>query len=60
MAAAPMGQMLGQAVDQPTDLNDVVGAVNNQNDQPVQAFVVAGNVTDAQEANTYIKNQSKL
>lgn len=60
MAAAPMGQMLGQAVDQPTDLNDVVGAVNNQNEQPVQAFVVAGNVTDAQEANTYIKNQSKL
>lgn len=60
MAAAPMGQALGQAVDQPTDLSDVVGAVNNQNEQPVQAFVVAGNVTDAQEANTYIKNQSKL
>jgi len=59
-AGAPMGQMLGQAVGQPTSLDDVVGAVNNQNEQPVQAFVIAGDVTDAQEANTYIKNQSTL
>ena len=60
VAGAPLGQMLGQQVSQPTSLDDVVGAVNSQNDQPVQAFVIAGDVTDAQEANTYIKNQSTL
>lgn len=59
-AGAPMGSMIGQAVNQPTSLDDVVGAVNSQNDQPVQAFVIAGDVTDAQEANSYIKNQSTL
>lgn len=59
-AGAPMGSMIGQAVSQPTSLDDVVGAVNNQNDQPVQAFVIAGDVTDAQEANSYIQNQSTL
>lgn len=60
VSAPPMGQLLGQQVTQPTDLNDVVGAVNNQNGQAVQAYVIAGDVTDAQEANTYIKNQSTL
>mgnify|MGYP003146125476 FL=1 len=41
-------------------LPDVVSAINNQGQQPVEAFVISQNVTDAQEAQTYINQQRTL
>ena len=55
-----MGQTIGQAVPQNPNLGDVIGAVNDNNNQPVQAYVISQDVTDAQEANAYINNQTSL
>jgi hypothetical protein len=59
-SAIPMGQTLGQSVPQNPNLGDVVGAVNSNNNEPVQAYVISQSVTDAQEASAYINNQTSL
>tara|TARA_R100001244_G_scaffold11860_2_gene14037 strand:+ start:12868 stop:14358 length:1491 start_codon:yes stop_codon:yes gene_type:complete len=59
-SATPMGQTIGQSIPQTTNLGDVVGAVNSNNNEPVQAYVISQEVTDAQEANAYIHNQTSL
>ena len=41
-------------------LGDVVDSINGQANQPIEAFVIAQNVTDSQEAQSYINNQRTL
>ena len=54
----PLAQTLGQAVPQNGNINDLVNQGNSN--EPVQAYVIAQDVTDSQEAQNYIQNQTTL
>jgi hypothetical protein len=54
----PLAQSLGQAVPQNGNINDLVNQGNSN--EPIQAYVISQDVTDSQEAQSYIKNQTTL
>jgi len=43
-----------------TNLDDVVGSIDNSNTQPIKAYVISQEVTDSQEAQSYLNKQSTL
>jgi hypothetical protein len=57
---ASSGASVSASIPALEGLPDVVSAINNQGQQPVEAFVISQNVTDAQEAQTYINQQRTL
>jgi len=54
----PLAQTLGQAVPQNGNINDLVNQGNSN--EPIQAYVISQDVTDSQEAQNYIQNQTTL
>ena len=55
-----VGSSIAAAIPTETNLTDVVSSVNNRNQEPIRAYVVAQEVTDSQEANAYLNNQKTL
>ncbi|MDG1858769.1 MAG: hypothetical protein P8I94_06685 [Emcibacteraceae bacterium] len=55
-----VGGNIAASIPAATGLGDVVESINGQANQPVEAFVIAQNVTDSQEAQSYINNQRTL
>jgi len=55
-----VGGNIAASIPAATGLGDVVDSINGQANQPVEAFVIAQNVTDSQEAQSYINNQRTL
>lgn len=55
-----VGSNIAAGLPSPTSLDDVVGSIDNRNTLPVRAFVVSQDVTDSQEAETYLNNQRTL
>ena len=53
-----IGSSIGQAVPVNANLNDLINQGNDT--QPVQAYVISQEVTDSQEAQQYINNQTRL
>jgi|21_taG_2_1085346.scaffolds.fasta_scaffold04358_3 hypothetical protein len=55
-----VGGNIAASIPAATGLGDVIDSINGQANQPVEAFVIAQNVTDSQEAQSYINNQRTL
>jgi len=55
-----VGGNIAASVPAATGLSDVVDSINGQANQPIEAYVIAQNVTDSQEAQSYINNQRTL
>ena len=55
-----VGSSIAAGIPTRANLDDVVGSVNNRNQQPVRAYVIGQEVTDSQEANAYLDNQRTL
>ena len=55
-----VGGNIAASIPAATGLGDVVDSINGQANQPIEAFVIAQNVTDSQEAQSYINNQRTL
>ncbi len=55
-----IGGNIAASVPAATGLGDVVDSINGQANQPIEAYVIAQNVTDSQEAQSYINNQRTL
>lgn len=55
-----VGGNIAASIPAATGLDDVVGSINNQAEQPLQAYVISQEVTDSQEAQAYINNQRTL
>jgi len=55
-----VGGNIAASIPAATGLGDVVDSINGQANQPVEAFVIGQNVTDSQEAQSYINNQRTL
>ena len=55
-----VGGTIAAGLPSATGLGDVVNSINSQNGQPVQAYVIGQEVTDSQEAQTYLNNQRTL
>jgi len=55
-----IGGNIAASIPAATGLGDVIDSINGQANQPVEAFVIAQNVTDSQEAQSYINNQRTL
>ena len=55
-----VGGNIAASIPASTNLDDVVGSINNQAEQPLQAYVISQEVTDSQEAQAYINNQRTL
>lgn len=53
-----IGSSIGQAVPVNANLNDLINQGNAN--EPVQAYVISQEVTDSQEAQQYINNQTRL
>lgn len=53
-----IGSSIGQAVPVNANLNDLINQGNDT--PPVQAYVISQEVTDSQEAQQYINNQTRL
>ena len=58
--AGSVGGNIAASIPAATGLDDVVGSINGQGDSPIQAYVISQEVTDSQEAQTYINNQRTL
>lgn len=54
------GSGIAAAIPAATGLGDVVDTINTQNQQPLETFVISQDVTDSQEAQSYINNQRTL
>jgi hypothetical protein len=63
-ASAPnissIGGNVAAAIPSQANLGDVVNSIGEQAQQPVQAYVIGQDVTDSQEAQSYIDNQRTL
>lgn len=59
-AGGVQGGDIAQTIPLGTNLGDVVSSIEEQGQQPVQAYVISQDVTNSQEAQTYINNQSTL
>ena len=55
-----VGSSLAASLPTRANLDDVVGSVNNTNQQPIKAYVIGQDVTDSQEAKSYLDNQKTL
>jgi hypothetical protein len=55
-----VGSSLAASLPTRASLDDVVGSVNNTNQQPIKAYVIGQDVTDSQEAQSYLDNQKTL
>ena len=55
-----VGGTIAAGLPNEVGLGEVVSSINNQNGQPVQAYVIGQEVTDSQEAQTYLNNQRTL
>jgi len=55
-----IGGNIAASIPAATGLSDVVDSINGQANQPIEAYVIAQNVTDSQEAQSYINNQRTL
>ena len=55
-----VGSSLAASLPTRANLDDVVGSVNNTNQQPIKAYVIGQDVTDSQEAQSYLNNQKTL
>ena len=55
-----VGGNIAASIPAATGLGDVVNSVNAQGQAPVEAFVISQDVTDSQEAQSYINNQRTL
>jgi len=53
-----VGSAIGQSVPVNANINDLINQGNEN--QPVQAYVISQEVTDSQEAQQYINNQTRL
>ena len=53
-----VGGAIGQSVPVNANINDLINQGNEN--QPVQAYVISQEVTDSQEAQQYINNQTRL
>ena len=58
--AGQVGGNIAASIPAETGLGDVVGSINNQGQQPMEAYVISQTVTDSQEAQSYINNQRTL
>ena len=55
-----VGSNIAASLPTRANLDDVVGSVNNTNQQPIKAYVIGQDVTDSQEAKSYLDNQKTL
>ena len=55
-----VGSSIAAGIPTRANLDDVVGSVNNTNQQPIKAYVIGQDVTDSQEAKSYLDNQKTL
>ena len=55
-----IGGNLAASIPAATGLSDVISTINSQGQAPVEAFVISQDVTDSQEAQSYINNQRTL
>ena len=55
-----VGSSLAASLPTQTNLSDVVSSVNQSNQEPVRAYVIGQDVTDSQEAQSYLNNQKTL
>ena len=55
-----VGSNIAASLPSQTNLTDVVSSVNNRNQEPVRAYVIGQDVTDSQEAQSYLNNQKTL
>jgi len=58
--AGQVGGNIAASIPAATGLGDVVGSINSQGQQPMEAYVISQTVTDSQEAQSYINNQRTL
>jgi hypothetical protein len=59
-AGGSVGGNIAASIPAATGLGDVVDTIAAQGQQPLEAFVISQNVTDSQEAQSYINNQRTL
>jgi len=55
-----VGSSIAASLPTQTNLSDVVSSVNQSNQEPVRAYVIGQDVTDSQEAQSYLNNQKTL
>ena len=58
--APSIGGNLAASIPAQTGLGDVISTINAQGQAPIEAFVISQDVTDSQEAQSYINNQRTL
>ena len=58
--APSIGGNLAASIPAATGLSDVISTINAQGQAPVEAYVISQDVTDSQEAQSYINNQRTL
>mgnify|MGYP003644661597 CR=1 FL=1 len=55
-----IGSSLAASIPAATGLGDVISTINAQGQAPLEAYVISQDVTDSQEAQSYINNQRTL
>ena len=55
-----VGSNIAASLPTQTNLSDVVSSVNQNNQEPIRAYVIGQDVTDSQEAQSYLNNQKTL
>ena len=55
-----VGSNIAASLPTQANLSDVVSSVNQSNQEPVRAYVIGQDVTDSQEAQSYLNNQKTL
>ena len=55
-----VGSNIAASLPTQTNLSDVVSSVNQSNQEPIRAYVIGQDVTDSQEAQSYLNNQKTL
>jgi len=55
-----IGSGVAAGIPRNTNLDDVVGSINGQNNSPIRAYVIGQDVTDSQEAQSYLNRQRTL
>ena len=58
--APSIGGNLAASIPAQTGLGDVISTINAQGQAPLEAYVISQDVTDSQEAQSYINNQRTL
>ena len=55
-----VGSTISSNVPRQATLSDVATSIGQRNEQPVRAYVIGQDVTDSQEAQSYLNNQKTL